>query len=141
MFVLVDAIEGTPKTGRDMEVAQPRFASLASAFKPLHCCWYVVFFLGFGFRSFLDGCKVFVLLPYQGLYRPATFYDVAMVQKQWYHFGIGASPISVYFSRDWDVHWGYGVLTHAHVISSSCQTGINWLDLAESLDSFHFHTC
>ena len=29
------------------------------------------------------------------------------------HFGVGA-PILVYFSGDWDVHWGYGILTHGH---------------------------
>ena len=23
------------------------------------------------------------------------------------HFGVGAPPILVYFSGDWDVHWGY----------------------------------
>ena len=34
-----------------------------------------------------------------------------MVQNQWYHIGIGAPPILVHFSGDWDVHWGYGVLT------------------------------
>ena len=28
------------------------------------------------------------------------------------HFGVGAPPILVYFSGDWDVHWGYGILTH-----------------------------
>ena len=38
-----------------------------------------------------------------------------MVQNQWYHFGIGAPPILIYFSGDWDVHWGYGVLTHVHL--------------------------
>ena len=27
-------------------------------------------------------------------------------------FWIGAPPILVYFSGDWDVHWEYGVLTH-----------------------------
>ena len=32
---------------------------------------------------------------------------VAMVQNQWYHFGVGAPPILVSFSGDWDVHWGY----------------------------------
>ena len=32
-------------------------------------------------------------------------------QYQWY----GAPPILVYFSGDWDVHWGYGVLTHSHI--------------------------
>ena len=24
-----------------------------------------------------------------------------------FHFGVGAPPILVYFSGDWDVHWGY----------------------------------
>ena len=31
------------------------------------------------------------------------------------NLGLGAPPISVYFSGDWDVHWGYGVLTHSHL--------------------------
>ena len=30
------------------------------------------------------------------------------------HFGVGA-PILVYFSGDWDVHWGYGILTHGQL--------------------------
>ena len=30
---------------------------------------------------------------------------------------VGAPPISVYFSGDWDVHGGYGVLTHGHIAS------------------------
>ena len=34
----------------------------------------------------------------------------------WHHFGVGAPPILVCFSGDWDVHWGYGVLTHGHAI-------------------------
>ena len=37
---------------------------------------------------------------------------VAVGQNQWYRFGVGAL---VYFSGDWDVHWGYGILTHGHV--------------------------
>ena len=41
--------------------------------------------------------------------------DVAVGQNQWYHFGVGAPPILVYFVRDWDVHWGHGILTHDHV--------------------------
>ena len=41
--------------------------------------------------------------------------NVAVAQIQWYHFGEGAPPILVYFSRDWDVLWGYGILTHSHV--------------------------
>ena len=38
-----------------------------------------------------------------------------MGQNQWYHFGVGAPPILVYFSGDWDVHWGYGILTHGQI--------------------------
>ena len=37
------------------------------------------------------------------------------VKTKRYHFGVGAPPILVYFSGDWDVHWGYGLLTHGHV--------------------------
>ena len=43
--------------------------------------------------------------------------DKAVGQNQWYHFGVGAPPILVHFSGDWDVHWGYGILTM--VISKS----------------------
>ena len=32
---------------------------------------------------------------------------MAVGQNQWYHFGVVAPPILVYFSWDWDVHWGY----------------------------------
>ena len=32
------------------------------------------------------------------------------------HVGGSAPPILVYFSKDWDVHWGYGLLTHGQVI-------------------------
>ena len=42
---------------------------------------------------------------------------MAVGQKQWYHFGVDTPPISVYFSGDWDVHWGYGLLTHGHMDS------------------------
>ena len=38
----------------------------------------------------------------------------AVGQNQWYHFGVGALTL-VYFSGDWDVHWGYGLLTHDHI--------------------------
>ena len=30
-----------------------------------------------------------------------------MGQNQWHHFGVGAPPISVYFSFVWDVRWRY----------------------------------
>ena len=40
---------------------------------------------------------------------------MAMVQNQWYHFGIGAPPILIYLSGDWDVHRGsLWVLTHGN---------------------------
>ena len=46
---------------------------------------------------------------------PTHLFDMAVGQHQWYHFGVGPPPILVYFSGDWDVHWGYGVLTHSHI--------------------------
>ena len=36
------------------------------------------------------------------------FCYMAVGQNQWYRFGVGAPPILVYSSRDWDVDWGYG---------------------------------
>ena len=41
--------------------------------------------------------------------------DMVLGQNQWYHYGVGAPPILVYFSGDWDVHWGYGLLTHGNI--------------------------
>ena len=38
-----------------------------------------------------------------------------MGQNQGYYFGVGALPMLVYFSGDWDVHWGYGLLTRGHL--------------------------
>ena len=32
---------------------------------------------------------------------------MALGQNQWYHFGVGAPPILVYFSGDWDDPWPY----------------------------------
>ena len=46
---------------------------------------------------------------------------MAVGQNQWYHFGVGAPPILVYFSGDWDVHWGYGLLTHGWFFQSKLQ--------------------
>ena len=40
---------------------------------------------------------------------------MAVGRNQWYHFIVGAPPSLVYFSGDWDVHWGYGILTHGHM--------------------------
>ena len=51
-----------------------------------------------------------------------------------YHFGVGAPPILVLFSGDWDVHWGYVILTHGQMIPvkgtmTVCQTELGrWLE-------------
>ena len=36
-------------------------------------------------------------------------------QRMGSHVGVGAPPIEVYFRRDWDVHWGYKILTRGHM--------------------------
>ena len=41
----------------------------------------------------------------------AKWKEMAVGQNQWYHSGVGAPPILVHFSGDWDVHWD-GLLTH-----------------------------
>ena len=41
--------------------------------------------------------------------------EMAVGQNQWYHFGVGAAPILVYFSGDWDGHCEYGILTHGQM--------------------------
>ena len=47
--------------------------------------------------------------------------QLAVGQNQWYHFGVGAPPILVYFSGDWDVQWGYGLLTHQSKVAVNVQ--------------------
>ena len=44
--------------------------------------------------------------------------DFAVGQNQWYHLGVGATPILVFVSGDWDVHWNCGILTHGHLPGS-----------------------
>ena len=36
-----------------------------------------------------------------------------------FHFGVGefTTHFRTYFSGDWDVHWGYGFLTHDHMFA------------------------
>ena len=42
---------------------------------------------------------------------------MAVGQNPWDRFGVAAPPILVYFSGDWDVHWGIaGLLTHGHIL-------------------------
>ena len=45
-----------------------------------------------------------------------TCHDLVVGQHQWYHFKVGAQPMLVYFSGDWDVHWGYGLLVCGHLL-------------------------
>ena len=53
---------------------------------------------------------------YTPLFMEPMGIHLAAGQNQWYHFGVGAPPILVYFSwDDWDVHWGYRVLTHGQL--------------------------
>ena len=57
---------------------------------------------------------------------------MAVGQNQWHHFGVGAPPILVYFSGDWDVHWGYGLLTHGHMGVSFFESTACWVVLKGS---------
>ena len=41
---------------------------------------------------------------------------MAVGQDKWYHFGAGAPLILAYLIGDWDVHCGYGLLTHGHIL-------------------------
>ena len=52
---------------------------------------------------------------------------MAVGQNQWYHFGVGAPPILVYFSGDWDVHWGtIWILTRAHMFVTDSGYRPSW---------------
>ena len=53
------------------------------------------------------------------------YVHMAVGQNQWYHFGVGAPTSLVYFSWDWDVHWGYGILTDGHIVTIHAQLGYN----------------
>ena len=73
--------------------------------------------------------------------QPLTVHDehLLMVQNQWYHFGIGAPPILVYFSPDLNVHWGYAVLTHGHLNSPREMGPVRtaWLATAGGVPTHH----
>ena len=53
------------------------------------------------------------------------------------HFGVGAPPILVYFSGDWEVHWGYRLLTHGRIGNqrTTPKSRGKWLVTYESGDS------
>ena len=63
--------------------------------------------------------------------------DVAVGQNQWYHFGVGAPPILVYFSGDWDVHWVYGVLTHGRMLQCQTKRKAGWKPRHKSQKAGH----
>ena len=69
------------------------------------------------YRMFLNQPTKNKHVTLQGLlnHPQCNFDHMAVGQHQWYHFGVGAPPMLVYFSGDGDVHWGYGVLTHSHI--------------------------
>ena len=50
-------------------------------------------------------------------------------------FGVGAPPILVYFSGDWDVQWGHGTLTHSHVAIPGSRTLIDSIERPESMEA------
>ena len=54
-------------------------------------------------------------MPLDVFYAAGILCYLAVGQNQWYHFGVGESYILGYCSGDWDVHWGYGLLTHGHL--------------------------
>ena len=56
---------------------------------------------------------------------------MAVGQNQWYHCGAGAPPILVCFSGDWDVHRGYRLLTHGHMLAIVWVLSMGW---------FHSHS-
>ena len=39
--------------------------------------------------------------------------DMAVGQNPWYHVEVGAPPILIHFSGDWDVHSGYHMVVPA----------------------------
>ena len=74
---------------------------------------------GLLFHVFVRGCFRLISWTVSGLMPCAMMiWPCGCGSKPcWYYFGIGAPPILVYFSGDRDVHWGYGLLTHGHVLS------------------------
>ena len=59
--------------------------------------------------------------------RTTKHYDMAVGQNQWYHFGVGAPPLVVYFSGDWDVHWGVtGILNSPWPYRGESSVPIGW---------------
>ena len=58
-------------------------------------------------------CLGLVNNPFRLIPHPQEY--MAVGQNQWYHVGVSAPPFLVYFSGEWDVHWGYRLLTHGHM--------------------------
>ena len=60
---------------------------------------------------------------------------VGVGQYQWDPILVGrrTTPFRTYFSGDWDVHWGYGILTHGHMGVIFFREEVPSLALADSL--------
>ena len=85
-------------------------------------------YLGMGQNQATTRPQVLVLPGFHLGFPPfLTHTHLAMVQQQWYHFVVSAPPSLVY-SGDWDVHWGYGVLTHTHFYPRQVQQLLCALD-------------
>ena len=72
---------------------------------------------------------------------PHTVTQMAVGQNQWYHFGVGAPPILVYFSGDWDVHWGYDLGFDPWPDSGACGRPPKFLDAKSSAGTAHVSWC
>ena len=46
---------------------------------------------------------------------PQSYRRYGCGSKPMVPFWVGAPPVLVYFSGDWDVLWGYGLLNHGHI--------------------------
>ena len=64
--------------------------------------------VGFPFKTIQKGSR---MLRQTHIY----IYIYGCGSKPMVPFWGSAPPSSVYFSRDCDVHWGYGILTHGHI--------------------------
>ena len=85
--------------------------------KPRETTVLLVFTGGIIIPRLLRWCEMDLVHPQyhfsSNIYCPQT--STWPVKTKWYHFGVGAPPMFVYFKGLWDVHWGYGSLTHGHI--------------------------
>ena len=56
--------------------------------------------------------------PFETKVRHTQIHKWLWVKTNGSHFGAGPPPILVYFGGDWDVHWGYGILTRGQIAAT-----------------------